>query len=101
MDLARRFGRRAKELHIGLEREITEDTKMGLRDMDLNKDGVTLGDHLDNMKENIENLFDGDSSNSNNVIDRVSRQMRGSVVSSKIDALNQEALEEEKKISEE
>lgn len=60
---------------------------MGLRDIDLNKDGVTLGDHLDKLKADVENLFDGDSSNSNNIFDRVNRQMMNDVTSSKIDAI--------------
>lgn len=25
---------------------------MGIKDIDINKDGVTLGDHIENMKEN-------------------------------------------------
>lgn len=60
---------------------------MGIRDIDLNKDGVTLGDHIDNLKKGVDNLFDGDDSNSNNVIDRVSHQMVSSVVADKIDAI--------------
>lgn len=60
---------------------------MGLKDMDINKDGVTLGDHIDNMKKKMGNLFDGDDSNSNNIIDRVGHQMNSSIIDSKIDAL--------------
>lgn len=56
---------------------------MGIKDIDLNKDGVTLGDH-------IKNLFDGDDTNSNNVVDRVSHQMMGSNVMGKIDELTEE-----------
>ena len=26
---------------------------MGIKDIDINKDGVTLGDHIENMKEKI------------------------------------------------
>lgn len=58
---------------------------MGIRDIDLNKDGVTLGDHLDNLKKEAENLFDGDNTNSNNIFDRVSHQMMDSIVADKID----------------
>lgn len=58
---------------------------MGIKDIDLNKDGVTLGDHLDNIKDKMTNLFDGDDSNSNNVIDRVSHQMMGSTVAKKVE----------------
>lgn len=60
---------------------------MGIKDIDLNKDGVTLGDHLDNVKKEVDNLFDGDDTNSNNIIDRVSHQMVDSIVSDKIDAV--------------
>ena len=60
---------------------------MGLRDIDLNKDGVTLGDHLDNLKKELDNLFDGDNTNSNNVIDRVSDQMMSKKTEDKLDAL--------------
>lgn len=60
---------------------------MGIKDIDLNKDGVTLGDHLDNLKKEVDNLFDGDDTNSNNIIDRVSHQMVDSIVSDKIDAV--------------
>lgn len=58
---------------------------MGLRDIDINKDGVTLGDHIDHMKAAAKNLFDGDDTNSNNVIDRVSHQMKSSTLNKKID----------------
>lgn len=58
---------------------------MGIKDIDLNKDGVTLGDHLDNLKKGLDNLFDGDDTNSNNIFDRVSHQMVSSTVSDKID----------------
>lgn len=61
---------------------------MGLKDIDLNKDGVTLGDHIDKFKKDVENLFDGDSSNSNNVFDRVNHQMVDDIVSKKIDKVN-------------
>lgn len=70
---------------------------MGIRDIDLNKDGVTLGDHLDKMKDAVDNLFDGDSSNSNNIFDRVNHQMMDSVTNSKIDELMNESKKEEKK----
>ena len=60
---------------------------MGLKDMDINKDGVTLGDHIDNMKKKMGNLFDGDDSNSNNIIDRVGHQMNSSIIDNKIDTL--------------
>lgn len=58
---------------------------MNIKDIDLNKDGVTLGDHLENLKKSAENLFDGDDTNSNNIIDRVSHQMVSSKVADKID----------------
>ena len=62
---------------------------MSIKDLDLNKDGVTLGDHMEKAKEKATNLFDGDDSNSNNVIDRISHQMLGSNVADKIsDVLN-------------
>lgn len=64
---------------------------MGLKDIDLNKDGVTLGDHIENLKKSAKNLFDGDDSNSNNVIDRVSHQMTSKKLDSKIDAMVEEA----------
>lgn len=57
---------------------------MSIKDIDLNKDGVTLGDHVDNLKKNLDNLFDGDDTNSNNIFDRVSHQMVDSIVSDKI-----------------
>lgn len=60
---------------------------MGIKDIDLNKDGVTLGDHMENLKKKAENLFDGDDTNSNNVIDRVSHQMMGKNVQDKIDEI--------------
>lgn len=60
---------------------------MGLKDLDLNKDGVTLGDHLDSVKDKATNLFDGDDTNSNNVIDRISHQMLGSNVQDKIESI--------------
>lgn len=58
---------------------------MGIKDIDLNKDGVTLGDHIDNLKKDLDNLFDGDDTNSNNIFDRVSHQMVDSIVAGKID----------------
>ncbi len=58
---------------------------MGIKDIDLNKDGVTLGDHMDNIKKGLDNLFDGDDTNSNNIFDRVSHQMVDSIVAGKID----------------
>lgn len=67
---------------------------MGIKDIDLNKDGVTLGDHLDNLKKDVENLFDGDSTNSNNIFDRVNRQMKTSILDSKIDEVNKQSEEE-------
>lgn len=60
---------------------------MGIKDIDLNKDGVTLGDHIDNIKKGAANLFDGDDTNSNNIIDRVSHQMLGSTLEDKIDSM--------------
>ncbi|MDD6402263.1 MAG: hypothetical protein PUG10_11750 [Lachnospiraceae bacterium] len=60
---------------------------MGIKDIDLNKDGVTLGDHIDNLKDKAANLFDGDDTNSNNIIDRISHQMLGSNLSDKIDSV--------------
>lgn len=60
---------------------------MSIKDIDLNKDGVTLGDHLEHLKAGVTNLFDGDDSNSNNVIDRISHQMVGSVTEEKINSL--------------
>lgn len=57
---------------------------MGIRDIDLNKDGVTLGDHMDNLKKDLDNLFDGDDTNSNNIIDKVSHSMVNSNLSDKI-----------------
>lgn len=69
---------------------------MGIRDIDLNKDGVTLGDHMDHLKEKVSNLFDGDDTNSNNVIDRVSHQMISSTVADKIDEVTGTSKKEEK-----
>ena len=57
---------------------------MSMKDIDLNKDGVTLGDHMEHIKEKAANLFDGDDTNSNNIIDRVSHQMVDSVLEDKI-----------------
>lgn len=71
---------------------------MGIKDIDLNKDGVTLGDHMDNLKKDLDNLFDGDDTNSNNIFDRVSHQMVDSIISDKIDAVtgNKEEKKEDK-----
>jgi hypothetical protein len=60
---------------------------MGIKDIDINKDGVTLGDHIDNLKKGAANLFDGDDTNSNNIIDRVSHQMVDSNINEKIDSV--------------
>lgn len=60
---------------------------MGIKDIDLNKDGVTLGDHIENLKKDLDNLFDGDDTNSNNIIDRVSHSMVDSKMSDKIDSV--------------
>lgn len=60
---------------------------MSIKDIDLNKDGITLGDHLDNFKEKAANLFDGDDTNSNNIIDRVSHQMVDSVMEDRINSV--------------
>lgn len=57
---------------------------MGIKDIDLNKDGVTLGDHIDTLKKGAQNLFDGDDTNSNNIIDRVSHQRVDSILKDKI-----------------
>ena len=48
---------------------------MDIKGIDINKDRVTLGDHIENMKEKASNLFDGDDSNSNNVFDLISHQI--------------------------
>lgn len=69
---------------------------MGIKDIDLNKDGVTLGDHIDNLKKDLDNLFDGDDTNSNNIFDRVSHQMVDSIVSDKIDAVTGNDKKDEK-----
>lgn len=69
---------------------------MGIKDIDLNKDGVTLGDHIDNLKKDLDNLFDGDDTNSNNIFDRVSHQMVDSIVSDKIDAVTGNDQKDEK-----
>ena len=63
---------------------------MGIKDIDINKDGVTLGDHIENMKEKASNLFDGDDSNSNNVFDRIYHQMVDSTIDAKIDSVLKE-----------
>lgn len=60
---------------------------MVLKDIDFNKDGITLGDHIDNFKKKAANLFDGDDTNSNNVIDRVSHQMVDSVMEDRINSV--------------
>ena len=71
---------------------------MSIKDIDLNKDGVTLGDHIDNIKQKAENLFDGDDSKSNNIIDRISHQMMGSNVQEKIDSVIKECDDADKKV---
>lgn len=60
---------------------------MSIKDIDLNKDGITLGDHIDNLKKSATNLFDGDDTNSNNIFDRVSHQMVDSVTEDKINSV--------------
>lgn len=82
-----------KNLDISIHQAIIDVAKeigvneMSIKDIDLNKDGVTLGDHMENLKKGVTNLFDGDDTNSNNVIDRVSHQMTGSVTEEKLNKL--------------
>lgn len=73
---------------------------MNIKDIDLNKDGVTLGNHLEHLKEGVTNLFDGDDTNSNNVIDRISHQMVGSVTEEKINSLVSEDISSDSAASE-
>lgn len=47
------------------------------------------------MKEKLENLFDGDRSNSNNIFDRISHQMTPSSVDEVIDELTEKIKEGE------
>jgi hypothetical protein len=73
---------------------------MGIKGIDINKDGITLGDHIENMKEKASNLFDGDDSNSNNVFDRISHQMVDSTIDAKIDSVLKECNVPDKKTTE-
>lgn len=73
---------------------------MSIKDIDLNKDGVTLGDHIDNLKKGAANLFDGDDSNSNNIFDRVSHQMIGSSMEDKINSVMKDCDAADKKTEE-
>ena len=51
----------------------------------------------ESLKEKIENLFDGDDTNSNNVIDRIGHQMTSPAVDKKIDELVKNINDNEKK----
>ncbi len=46
------------------------------------------------LKDKIKNLFDGDDTNSNNVVDRVSHQMTSPSVDEKIDEITNKEKEE-------
>lgn len=48
------------------------------------------------LKDKINNLFDGDDSNSNNVFDRISHQMTSPSVDEKIDGVLNEKKGEDK-----
>lgn len=63
---------------------------MGIKGIDINKDGITLAS----------NLFDGDDSNSNNVFDRISHQMVDSTIDAKIDSVLKECNVPDKKTTE-
>ena len=62
---------------------------MGIKDIDINKDGVTLGDHIENMKEKASNVFD-----------RISHQMVDSTIDAKIDSVLKECNVPDKKTTE-
>ncbi len=49
------------------------------------------------LKEKLENLFDGDDRNSNNIFDRISHQMTSPRVDSRIDELMKETEEASEK----
>lgn len=53
-------------------------------------------DEKETLKDKIKNLFDGDDTNSNNVLDRISHQMTSPSVDEKIDGVLDENKGEDK-----